>query len=56
MNRKLSKGLFAIVVLILVSLACNAAALGGGPILEDNFEGSDSNWGVGTDTNSSVEY
>lgn len=29
---------------------------GGRPLLEDDFRGRDSNWGVGTDTDSSVEY
>lgn len=54
---KLSNGLFAITLIVLVSLACSAASLlGGGAILEDNFEGRDSNWGVGTDADSSVEY
>lgn len=57
MNNKLSRVLLAIAVLVLNSLACNAlSALGGGPLLEDNFEGSDSNWGTGTDSESSVEY
>jgi len=43
----------AIGSLVLVSLACNA--LGGGALLEDDFSG-DSNWGTGTDADSSVEY
>ena len=53
MNNKLSRVLLAIAVLLSASLACNALA--GGPILEDDFEG-DSNWGIGTDSDSSVEY
>ena len=57
MNNRLSRILLAIAVLVSASLGCNAlSALGGGPILEDNFEGSSSNWGTGTDSDSSVEY
>lgn len=57
MHKKMSRGLLAMAVLILVSLACNAmSALGGGAILEDDFSSSDTNWGVGTDDTSSVEY
>lgn len=57
MHKKLSKGLLAMAVLVLVSLACNAmSALGGGAILEDDFSDSSTNWGVGTDDTSSVEY
>jgi hypothetical protein len=57
MHKKLSKGLLAMAVLVLVSLACNAmSALGGGAILEDDFSNSNTNWGVGTDDTSSVEY
>lgn len=57
MNNRLSKVLLAIDLLVLSSLACNAlSALGGGAILEDDFEGSSSNWGTGTDSESSVEY
>jgi len=56
MNRSLSKGLFAITVLVLVALGCSALpSLGGGAILEDDFS-SIGSWGVGTDENSSVEY
>jgi hypothetical protein len=57
MNNKSSRILLAIAVLVSASLGCNAlSALGNGPLLEDNFEGSDSNWGTGTDADSSVEY
>src|SRR6185295_14407325 len=36
--------------------SCSAlSALSGGAILEDDFSGT-GNWGVGTDTDSSVEY
>jgi len=56
MNNKLSKILMAITVLVVASLACSAlSALSGGPVLEDDFEG-DTNWGTGTDSDSSVEY
>ena len=54
MNKSLYKGLFAITVLVVVSLACSA--LGGGAIIEDDFAGSDSAWGIGTDADSAVEY
>lgn len=57
MNRKLSKGLFAIALLVVASLACSAASLlGGGSLLEDDFAKSDSGWGAGTDSERSVEY
>ena len=57
MHKKISKGLLAMAVLVLASLACNAmSALGGGAILEDDFSNSNTNWGVGTDDTSSVEY
>lgn len=56
MNKNLSKGLLALAALVLVSLACALPALGGGPLLEDNFEGTDSNWGLLTDAESSIEY
>lgn len=56
MNNKLSRVLLAIAVLVSASLGCNAlSALSGGPIIEDNFEGSQ-DWGIGTDSDSSVEY
>lgn len=53
MNNRLSRVLLAVAALLASSLACSAF---GGPLLEDNFEGSDSNWGTGTDAESSVEY
>ena len=57
MNNPLSRILLAIAVLVAASLSCNAlSGLGNGPLLEDNFEGSDSNWGIGTNSDSSVEY
>ena len=57
MNRNLSKGLIAITVLVLVSLGCSAlSALGGGAILEDDFNSGSGDWGTGTDADSSVEY
>jgi hypothetical protein len=57
MNRKLSKGLFAIALLAMTSLACSAVSLlGGGALIEDDFNSGDGNWGVGTDADSSVEY
>jgi hypothetical protein len=52
--KKLSRVFLAVVMLALASLACNM--LGSGAILEDDFSGSDTNWGTGTDSNSSVEY
>jgi hypothetical protein len=53
MNNRLSRVLLAVAALIASSLACSAL---GGPLIEENFEGSDSNWGTGTDAESSVEY
>lgn len=53
MKMKFSKILFAVVALVLASLACNA--LGSGALLEDDFSDSDT-WGTGTDADSSVEY
>lgn len=55
MNNRLSKVFLALSVLVITSLACSLASLTGGPLLEDDFSG-DSNWGVGTDSDSSVEY
>jgi len=54
MRYRFLKGVFAVTALIIASLACSA--LGGGALLEDDFAGSDTNWGIGTDTDSSVEY
>src|SRR6185436_3739165 len=57
MNNRFSRILLAIAVLVSASLGCNAlSALSNRPVLEDNFDGSDSNWGTGTDADSSVEY
>ena len=57
MKSHLSKGLLAIAMLVLGSLACSAVSLlGGGPLLEDNFDSGSGNWGLGTDADSSVEY
>lgn len=57
MNNKLSRVFLALAVLVMASLACNAlSGLGSGALLEDDFEGSDTNWGIGTDADSSVEY
>ncbi|HSG44278.1 MAG TPA: hypothetical protein VLA72_14105 [Anaerolineales bacterium] len=54
MNRKLPGYFYAFMILLSISLACSA--LGGAPILEDDFSDSDSNWGTGTDSDRSVEY
>jgi len=54
MKNNLSKVFIAVIVLVLASLGCNV--LGGGALLEDDFSGSDSSWGIGTDDDSSVEY
>ena len=57
MNNKSFRVLLGVAMLVLSSLACNALSfLGGGPLLEDNFDGNSSNWGTGTDADSSVEY
>ena len=57
MNRNLFKGLLAITALVLGSMACSAVSmLGSGALLEDDFSKSDSGWGIGTDSDSSVEY
>jgi hypothetical protein len=53
MNIKISKVCFAVVIVVLSSLACNV--LGRGALLEDDFSDS-STWGTSTDTDSSVEY
>lgn len=47
-----------IVVLALASLACAAPSLDSilNPLPKDDFSSSSSGWGVGTDSNSSVEY
>ena len=53
MNRIKFIGMFFAVVLILITSACGQTS---GALLEDDFSGSDSNWGIGTDADSSVEY
>lgn len=54
MRYRFLKGVFAATVLVLASLACSV--LGGGALLEDDFAGSDTNWGTSTSDNGSVEY
>ena len=59
MNRNLAKVLFAICILGLASLSCNAASTwlnGNGALLKDDFSSNSSGWGTSTDANSSVEY
>jgi len=53
MKDNLLKVFLSVMILGLASLACNA--LSGGSLFEDDFSG-DSNWGTGTDSDSSVEY
>lgn len=53
MNVKFSKVCFAVVIVVLSSLACNV--LGSGALLKDDFSDS-STWGTSTDADSSVEY
>jgi len=53
MKNNLLKVFLSVMILGLASLACNA--LSGGSLFEDDFSG-DSNWGTGTDSDSSVEY
>lgn len=57
MNKNLPRDLFAIVVLVLTSLACSLSSVlpGSGSVLEDDFSGGD-NWGTSTDSSSSIEY
>jgi len=54
MKKGYLKVFLLVISLITVSLACSLP--GGGALLEDDFSGSDSAWGTGTDTDSSVEY
>jgi hypothetical protein len=54
MKNKLSNFFLAITMLFLALLACSVP--GGGALLEDDFAGSDSAWGTGTDADSAVEY
>lgn len=57
MKGSLSKGLLAIAALVSASLACSAlSAIADRPLYQDDFSGSDTNWGTGTTENSSVEY
>jgi hypothetical protein len=53
-EERFPKGVSCSYVLVLASLACSV--LGSGALLEDDFSGSDSSWGTGTDADSSVEY
>lgn len=54
MKIKSSRVFVACAALILASLACNA--LGSKALFQDDFSGSDSTWGTGTDADHSVEY
>ena len=54
MNTSFYRFFAAAAALLLVSLACSV--LGSGALLEDDFSGSDTMWGTGTDADSSVEY
>lgn len=54
MNTSFYRFFAAAAALLLVSLACSV--LGSGALLEDDFSGSDTTWGTGTDADSSVEY
>lgn len=57
MKGSLSKALLAIAALVSASLACSAlSAIADRPLYQDDFSGSDTNWGTGTTENSSVEY
>ncbi|MEP6895589.1 MAG: hypothetical protein ABI986_08285 [Chloroflexota bacterium] len=58
MNKNLSKILLVVGLLVLVSLSCSmlSSLPGSGQLLKDDFSKSDSGWGTGTDSNSSVEY
>jgi hypothetical protein len=52
--KRLSNVFLAAVMLITASLACSLP--GSGALLEDDFAGSDTNWGTNTSADSSVEY
>jgi hypothetical protein len=54
MSKGLPRFFVTFVILVLASMACSVP--GGGALLEDDFAGSDSLWGTGTDSDSSVEY
>jgi hypothetical protein len=58
MNRNLTKVVLAISLLALASLSCGffSSLLGGGSLLQDDFSSDSSGWGIGTDSDSSVEY
>jgi len=57
MKNKPARVLFAVAAMVLTSLACSAlSSLGSSALYEDDFSGSDSNWGTGSDENRSVEY
>ena len=58
MNKNLTKVVLAISSLALASLSCGALSsiLGGGSLLEDDFSSDSSGWGIGTDSDSAVEY
>lgn len=53
----MKKILLALTGVLLASLACALpGGLGGGPLLQDDFEGFDQTWGTGSDSDSAVEY
>jgi hypothetical protein len=54
MKNKFANVFPAVVMLFAASLACSLP--GSGALLEDDFAGSDTNWGTITSTDSSVEY
>jgi len=57
MNGNVSKSFLALTALVLVSLGCSVlSSLGGGALLEDDFNSGSGNWGTGTDSDRSVEY
>jgi hypothetical protein len=58
MNKNLVKVVAAISSLALASLGCGAfsSLLGDGSLVKDDFSDSNSGWGTGTDTDSSIEY
>ena len=57
MNKNLMKVVLAISALAMVLLACGAfSSLFGGPLLQDDFSNTSGTWGIGTDSESSVEY
>ena len=58
MNRNLTKVFLAISLLALASLSCGffSSLLGGGSLLQDDFSSDSSGWGIGTDSDSAVEY